>query len=165
MFQNMENIINPVQDVRGSVHHSMIHIENPTRCNNVSFISFIFMWSSTCFGRHTTHHQEPKTALTASGFAYVEGFRLLMMGGVSPETCWASHKYEWYKWYIVASCWIFYVNQSKNWNAWPLKMGLTSCPEWSVRKYHSTLRRTPKRSRYQRFYLQNGELYKRVNWI
>jgi hypothetical protein len=87
----------------------------------------IFMWSSTCFGRHTAHHQEPKTALAASGFSYVEGhwtcsrwtlsgtvycawqhpmtfhvwktrgsqctFRPLMMHGVSPETCWASHKY------------------------------------------------------------------------
>jgi len=31
----------------------------------------IFIWSSTCFGRHTAHHQEPKTALAASGFAYV----------------------------------------------------------------------------------------------
>jgi hypothetical protein len=35
-------------------------------------------------------------------------FRLLMMGGVSPATCWASCKYEIIKcWYIVASCWIF----------------------------------------------------------
>jgi len=105
--------------------------KNPTRWNNVSKLYSLFMWSSTCFGRHTTHHQEPKTALTASGFSYVEGcwtcgrwtlsgtvccawqrppttrpttfhvwktrgcqcsFRLLMMGGVSPETCWASHK-------------------------------------------------------------------------
>jgi len=33
----------------------------------------IFIWSSTCFGWHTTHHQEPKTALVASGFASVEG--------------------------------------------------------------------------------------------
>jgi len=98
----------------------------------------IFIWSSTCFGRHTAHHQEPKTAMPAYGFSYVEGcwtcsrwtisclglclclclclttsanyaskkpsmyektrgcqcsFRLLMMGGVSPETCWASYKY------------------------------------------------------------------------
>ena len=31
-----------------------------------------------------------------------------MMGGVSPETCWASYKYGIIKfWYIVASCWIF----------------------------------------------------------
>jgi len=35
-------------------------------------------------------------------------FRLLMMGGVSPETCWASYKYGIIKcWYIVAFCWIF----------------------------------------------------------
>jgi len=58
-------------DVRGSVHHSTIHEE---RCNNVSkFYYSVFIWSSTCFGRHTAHHQEPKTALAASGFSYVEG--------------------------------------------------------------------------------------------
>ena len=35
-------------------------------------------------------------------------FMLLMMGGVSSETCWASYKYGIIKvWYIVASCWIF----------------------------------------------------------
>ena len=35
-------------------------------------------------------------------------FRLLMMDGVSPETCWASYKYGTIKfWYIFASCWIF----------------------------------------------------------
>jgi len=35
-------------------------------------------------------------------------FRLLMMDGVSPETCWALYKYGVIKfWYIVASCWIF----------------------------------------------------------
>jgi hypothetical protein len=35
-------------------------------------------------------------------------FRFLMMGGVSPETCWASYKYGIRKFsYIVASCWIF----------------------------------------------------------
>jgi len=128
-------------DVRGSVRHSIIHIKNPTRCNSVSKFYFIFIWSSTCFGRHTAHHQEPKTALAASGFSYVEGcwwcscwtltassnyttnnfphmktrgcycsFRLLMMGGVSPETCWASYKYEIKFLCTVASCWIFYVN-------------------------------------------------------
>jgi len=32
------------------------------------------------------------------------------MGGVSPETFWASHKYEIKFWYTVASCWIFFVN-------------------------------------------------------
>jgi len=65
-------ITHDVLDVRGSVHHSIIHIKNPTRCNSVSKFYFIFIWSSTCFGRHTAHHQEPKTALAASGFAYME---------------------------------------------------------------------------------------------
>jgi len=92
--------------------------KKPTRCNSVSkFYYSIFIWSSTCFGWHTAHHQEPKTALAASGFSYVEGCwtcswwtlsGTAMMGGVSPETCWASYKYGIIKfWYIVASCWIF----------------------------------------------------------
>jgi hypothetical protein len=33
----------------------------------------MFTWSSTCFGRHTAHHQELKTALAVSGFLYVKG--------------------------------------------------------------------------------------------
>jgi len=139
--------------------------KNPTRCNKVSkFYYSIFIWSSTCFGRHTAHRQEPKTALASSGFSYVEGcwtcswwtlptnytfnnlprmknrrlvggrcppttrlttfhvwktggcqcsFRLLTVGGVSPETCWASYKYGIIKfWYIVASCWIFLYDMS-----------------------------------------------------
>jgi hypothetical protein len=41
---------------------------------NVSkFYYTIFTWSSTCFGRHTARHQDPKTALAASGFSYVKG--------------------------------------------------------------------------------------------
>jgi len=47
--------------------------KNPTRCNNVSkFYYTLFILSSICFGWHTAHHQEPKTALAASGFSYVE---------------------------------------------------------------------------------------------
>ena len=122
-------------------HNGSIHKENLTRCNSISKFYFIFMWSSTCFGRHTAHHQEPKTALAVSGFAYwrVVGrvvavhwqrpattqpttlhvcktrscycsFRLLMMGGVSPKTCWALYKYKIKFWYTVASCWIYYMN-------------------------------------------------------
>jgi len=100
--------------------------KNPTRCNNVSeFCYSISIRSSTCFGRHTVHHQEPTNVLAASGLSYVEGcwtcswwtlsirgcqysFSLLMMGGVSRETYWASYKYGIIKFrYIVASCWIF----------------------------------------------------------
>jgi hypothetical protein len=81
-------------DVCGSAHLSIIHIENPTRYHSVSKFYFLFIWSSTCF---------------------------LMMGGVSPETCWASYKYEIKFWYTVASCWIFYISSqiyfySKPWD-------------------------------------------------
>jgi len=31
---NLLNTPNCLLDVRGSVHHSIIHIENPTRCNS-----------------------------------------------------------------------------------------------------------------------------------
>jgi len=62
-----------IDDIGRFLHHNVIHIENPTRCHNVSKFYFIFIWSSICFGRHIAHHQEPKTALTTSGFAYVEG--------------------------------------------------------------------------------------------
>jgi hypothetical protein len=51
----------------------VIHIENPTRFHSVLKFYFIFMQKSKCFGRHTAHHQEPKTAPAASGFARVEG--------------------------------------------------------------------------------------------
>jgi len=40
-------------------------------CEN--FIIPYLYKAQTCFGRHTAHHQEPKTALAASGFSYVEG--------------------------------------------------------------------------------------------
>jgi len=62
--------------------------KNPTRCNNVSkFYYSIFVWSSTCFRRHTTHHQEPKTALAASGFSYVEGCWTCSWWALSGTTC------------------------------------------------------------------------------
>ena len=126
------NAVEQLLTFRVSVHHSTIHKEKSNKMQLCIKLCYsIFIWSSTCFGRHTAHHQEPKTALLASGFSYVEGcwtcswwtlsgtycawqrspttrpttfhvcktrgcqcsFRLLMMGGVSPETCWASYKY------------------------------------------------------------------------
>jgi hypothetical protein len=107
---------------------SITHKENLTICNSVSKFYFVFIWSSTFFWRNTAHHREPKTALAASGFSYGDGcwtcswwtlsgtvccqysFKLLMMGGVSPETCWASYKYEIKFRHTVASCWIFFMS-------------------------------------------------------
>jgi len=48
--------------------------KNPTSLQQFIRIYFsMFMWSSTCFGRHASHHKESKTALATSGFSYVEG--------------------------------------------------------------------------------------------
>ena len=70
--------------------------KNPTRHNNVSKFYSLFLRSSTCFGRHTAHHQEPKIALcltmsidhTSNNLPRMKNqklpvqFRLLMMGSV-----------------------------------------------------------------------------------
>jgi len=62
--------------------------KNPTRCKSVSkFYYSIFIWSPTCFGRHTAHHQEPKTALAASGY---HTWKVVgrVAGGRPPATQW-----------------------------------------------------------------------------
>jgi hypothetical protein len=63
----------------------------------------MFLNCSTCFGRQTAHHQElknwlshrsgrqPKTYVKPE--AAITVFELLMMGGVSLETCRASKKH------------------------------------------------------------------------
>jgi len=93
----------------------------------------MFLKCSTCFVQHNAHHQKLKTAIADFGFTYVFGcwplrwpsqrpatknvcktracnssFELLMMGGVSSETCWAFKKHLTNKcYYTVASCWFF----------------------------------------------------------
>ena len=52
----------------------------------------IFIWSSTCFGRHTAHYQEPKTALAVSSFAYVKGCWTLRLLPTFPRYCWVKWK-------------------------------------------------------------------------
>jgi hypothetical protein len=72
----MLSILSPIRakchcpfDVCGSVYHSKIHTEISNKMQECVKIYYsIFTWSSTCFGRHTAHHQEPKIALAASGF-------------------------------------------------------------------------------------------------
>jgi hypothetical protein len=93
LFLNTATEHRPELHVCGSIHHNLIHIENPTRCHSVWKFYFIFMWSSTCFGRHTAHHQEPKTVLAASGFACVEDCwtcSCWMLSGSAYMKTWAS---------------------------------------------------------------------------
>jgi hypothetical protein len=62
--------------------------KNPTSCKNVStFYYSIFIWSSTCFGRHTAHHQEPKTALAVSGFFISRRLFGCVVGGRCQVQC------------------------------------------------------------------------------
>jgi hypothetical protein len=52
-----------------------VHTEKSNKMQQCIKIYYsIFIWSSTCFRRHTAYHQGPKTALAASGFAYMEGW-------------------------------------------------------------------------------------------
>ena len=78
----------------------------------------MFLNCSTCFGRHTAHHQELKNGNCSLWFyirfwlpkpeAAITVFVLLMMGGVWPETCWAIKKHWNNKfYYTVAFCWFF----------------------------------------------------------
>jgi hypothetical protein len=86
------------------------------RCDRVvDFIIPLFLNCSTCFRRHTAHHQELKNCNCRFWFyirfwlpAAITVFELLMMGGVSPETCWEIKK-QWNNkfYYTVASCWLF----------------------------------------------------------
>ena len=52
----------------------VIHTEIENKMQQcIKIYYFMFIRSSTCFGRYTAHHQELKTPLAASGFAYVKG--------------------------------------------------------------------------------------------
>jgi hypothetical protein len=49
-----------------------------------------YLYEAQHVSGNTTHHQEPKTALAASGFLYVEGCWTCSwwtLDSVSPETC------------------------------------------------------------------------------
>jgi len=60
-------------DVHGSVHHSTIHEEKSNNATMYQNIIIPYLYEAQHFLGDTTHHQEPKTALTASGFSYIEG--------------------------------------------------------------------------------------------
>jgi len=75
-------------DIRGSEHHSVIHIEITNKMQHCIEIYYsIFKWGSTCLRRHTAHHQALKTALSASGFAYVRGCWTLRYELVQSADC------------------------------------------------------------------------------
>ena len=98
-----------------SVHHRTIQIDHQPDATIFQFIILTFIYSSTCFRRSSTHHQElndcssslwfylrivviagtqhgyhhDKKVIPEAATAVVE---LVMMGGRTPETCWAVNK-------------------------------------------------------------------------
>ena len=78
------------------MHHSTIHTEKSNKMQQCIIIYYsMFIRSSTCFGRHTDHHQEPKTALAAAGFVYVEGCRTCSCWTLSGSTCYLTTLVLW----------------------------------------------------------------------
>ena len=94
----------------------------------------------TLSGTYCTWQRPPTTRPTTFHVWKIRGcqcsFRLLMMGGVSPETCWASYKYGVIKfWYIVASCWIFLYEcwvLLHGWHLIRLQISLISKLTWGI---------------------------------
>jgi hypothetical protein len=103
--------------------------KNPARCNNVStFYYSLVIWSSTLCLTTPTNYTSNNLPRYKKTIGCQGSFRLLMMDGASPETCWASYKYGIIKfWYIVASCWIF-LYEFPTWNK-------TLSYEWNLSRH------------------------------
>ena len=71
----------------GQEMNMVVHTEIANKMQQFIKIYYsMLIWRSTSFGRHTAHHQEFKTALAASGFAYVKGcWRLSLLDAVSVQ--------------------------------------------------------------------------------
>jgi len=78
-----------------------LYIYKPCKISKLLRYEVYATWRSTTARPTTFHICKTRDCLCS--------LRLLMMGGMSPETCWASYMYGIIKfWYIVASCWIFH---------------------------------------------------------
>ena len=111
------------------MHHRTIQINHQPDATIFQFIILTFIYSSTCFGRFPAHHQElddcsssrsarPRTQHGCHHDAKVKPeaatavVELLMMGGRTPETCWAVNKRQDNKlencciWLVIYLNWI-----------------------------------------------------------
>ena len=84
------------------IEHKMfvlIQINHQPDAKIFQFIILTFIYSSTCFARSPAHHQERNDCSSSLWFyhlvkpeATTAVIALLMMGGETPETCWAVNK-------------------------------------------------------------------------
>ena len=61
-------------------------INQPIRCNSFTSLLLDVLFRPTCFGRLHAHHQEPTTALTASGFTLERGGSSVVSRGLAGQT-------------------------------------------------------------------------------
>jgi len=103
-------------DVHRYGHHSTIHREKSNKMQQCIKILLFHIYMRLNMFRATHRPSSGAQNCTGSLWFFIRGRLLdmwlvdtvLMMGGVSPETCWASYKCGIIKfWYTVASCWIF----------------------------------------------------------
>jgi hypothetical protein len=83
-----------------SVIHRTIQINHQPDATIFQFIMLTFIYNSTCFGRFSVHHQELNDCSDSLWFY------LRMMGGKTPETCWAVNKRQDNK---LENCCIWFV--------------------------------------------------------
>ena len=100
-YSNVSYLLNMFR----ATHRSSSGVQN---CNcNLWF--YIRLWLPAAAMVQPSRHRsgrQPKTYVKRE--AAITVFELLMMGGVSPKTCWASKKHWNNKfYYTVASCWFF----------------------------------------------------------
>jgi len=91
-----------------------IQINHQPDATIFQFIILRFIYSSTCFGRFPSHHQELNDCsgslchhdTKVKPEAVTAVIELLMMDGKTPETCWAVNKRQDNK---LENCWIWLV--------------------------------------------------------
>ena len=121
-------IWSPICFGRHNAHHQELKIA--LAASGFSYVKGCWTCSLwTLSGTYCAWQRPPTTCPTAFHVWKIRGcqcsFRLLMMGGLSPETCWASYKYGIIKyWYNVAFCWLFLyelyydarIHEHQDWN-------------------------------------------------
>jgi hypothetical protein len=96
-------------DICGLVHRSNIHKEKSNKMQHcIKILLFHIYMKLNMFRAQCAWQRPPTTRPTTFHVRKTKGcqcsFRLLIMGGVSPETCWASYKYGIIQ--ILIYCWI-----------------------------------------------------------
>jgi hypothetical protein len=118
------------------VRHRTIQINHQLDATIFQFIILRFVYSSTCFGWFPAHHQELMTAVAARG-CYCS-HELLIMGGKTPETCWAVNKLQDNKLENVCIYLVIYLNSTMMHGITNLNLWNPNLWKWNLLNFHLT---------------------------